>query len=131
MKKLAFSGSAFVLTAGLTIFSSAIPAKADANATFCLTLYGRTDAGECNYYTLTQCHALQIRWPHGLVSVIVQHVDRSRRERRPANGSTAGLHAVSIAGSSRFKTDRCGLPRRSSRVRCRAKKRLRRREKGS
>ncbi|WP_256474261.1 hypothetical protein [Bradyrhizobium sp. 200] len=36
MKKLAFLGSAFVLTAGLTIFSSAIPAKADANAAFCL-----------------------------------------------------------------------------------------------
>ena len=57
MKKLAFSGSAFVLSVGLTIFSSAIPAKADANAAFCLYLYGRTDAAECNYYTLAQCQA--------------------------------------------------------------------------
>lgn len=57
MKKLAFSGSAFVLTVGLTIFSSVIPAKADANAAFCLYLYGRTDAGECNYYTLAQCQS--------------------------------------------------------------------------
>jgi hypothetical protein len=57
MKKLAFLGAAFVLTAGLTIFSSAIPAKADANAAFCLYLYGKTDAFECNYYTLAQCQA--------------------------------------------------------------------------
>lgn len=57
MKKLAFLGSAFVLTAELTIFSSAIPTKADANAAFCLYLYGRTDAGECNYFTLAQCQA--------------------------------------------------------------------------
>lgn len=55
MKKLAFLGSAFVLTAGLTIFSSAIPAKADANAAFCLYRYGRTDARVCDYYTLAQC----------------------------------------------------------------------------
>ncbi|MGQ0685668.1 DUF3551 domain-containing protein [Bradyrhizobium sp.] len=57
MKKLAFLGSAFVLTAGLTIFSSAIPARADANAAFCITYYGRTDGRECNYYTLAQCQA--------------------------------------------------------------------------
>ena len=57
MKKLAFSGAAFVLTAGLTIFSNAIPAKADANAAFCLYGYGRTDRGECNYYTLAQCQS--------------------------------------------------------------------------
>jgi hypothetical protein len=57
MKKLAFLGSAFVLTAGLTIFSSAIPAKADANAAFCLYRYGRTDARVCDYYTLAQCQA--------------------------------------------------------------------------
>jgi hypothetical protein len=57
MKKLAFSGSAFVLTAGLTIFSSAIPAKADANAAFCLFGYGRSEIGGCNYYTLAQCQS--------------------------------------------------------------------------
>lgn len=57
MKKLAFLGSAFVLTAGLTIFSSAIPARADAGAAFCLTLQGRTDGRQCDYYTLAQCQA--------------------------------------------------------------------------
>lgn len=57
MKKFALLGSAFVLTAGLTIFSSAIPARADANAAFCLISYGRTDGRECNYYTLAQCQA--------------------------------------------------------------------------
>lgn len=57
MKKLALLGSAFALTTGLTIASSAIPAKADANAAFCLTSYGRTDGRECNYYTLAQCQA--------------------------------------------------------------------------
>ncbi|MBA7465813.1 MAG: DUF3551 domain-containing protein [Bradyrhizobium icense] len=57
MKKLALLGSVFALTAGLTISSSVIPAKADANAAFCLTSYGRTDGRECNYYTLSQCQA--------------------------------------------------------------------------
>jgi hypothetical protein len=57
MKKLAFLSSAFVLTAGLTIFSSAIPAKADANAAFCLYGHGRSDIGGCNYYTLAQCQS--------------------------------------------------------------------------
>lgn len=57
MKKLAFLGSAFVMTAGVTVVSGAIPAKADAKAAFCLYLYGRTDAGECNYFTLAQCQA--------------------------------------------------------------------------
>jgi len=57
MKKLAFLGSAFVLTAGLTILSSAIPARADAGAAFCLTSYGRTDGRQCDYYTLAQCQA--------------------------------------------------------------------------
>lgn len=57
MKKLALLGSAFALTAGLMISSSAIPAKADANAAFCLISYGRTDGRECNYYTLSQCQA--------------------------------------------------------------------------
>jgi hypothetical protein len=50
-------GSAFVLTAGLTILSSAMPARADANAAYCVIFYGRTDGHECNYYTLTQCQA--------------------------------------------------------------------------
>ncbi|WP_291869850.1 DUF3551 domain-containing protein [Bradyrhizobium sp.] len=57
MKMLAFSGSVFALTIGLTTFSSTVPAKADANAAFCLYLSGRTDARECNYYTLAQCQA--------------------------------------------------------------------------
>lgn len=57
MKKLAFLGSAFVLTAGLTILSSAMPARADANAAYCVTFYGRTDGRECDYYTLAQCQA--------------------------------------------------------------------------
>lgn len=56
MKKCAFLVSAFVLTAGLTIFSSAMPAKADADAAFCLNNYG-TGAVLCNYYTLAQCQS--------------------------------------------------------------------------
>lgn len=57
MKKLVFLGSAFVVAAGLTISFDAMPAKADANAAFCLISYGRTDGLECNYYTLAQCQA--------------------------------------------------------------------------
>lgn len=57
MKKLAFLGLAFALTAGFTILSGAIPARADASAAFCLTLYGRTDGPQCDYYTLAQCQA--------------------------------------------------------------------------
>lgn len=55
MKKLALLVSTFLLTAGLTISSSAMPAKADANAAFCLESYGTSGALGCNYYTLAQC----------------------------------------------------------------------------
>ncbi len=57
MKKLAFLSSAFVLTVGLTIFSSAMPAKADANAAFCINNPGANAVTGCDYYTLAQCQS--------------------------------------------------------------------------
>ncbi len=57
MKKLAFLNSALALTAGLMIFSGAMPAKADAGAAFCLNTYGTSGLGGCNYYTLAQCQS--------------------------------------------------------------------------
>jgi hypothetical protein len=54
MKRLAFLSSVVALTAGLTIFSGAMPAKAD--AAFCTINYG-TSGRDCNYYTLAQCQA--------------------------------------------------------------------------
>jgi hypothetical protein len=57
MKQLAFLNSVFALTVGLMMFSSEVPAKADANAAFCLNAYGTSGLSGCNYYTLAQCRA--------------------------------------------------------------------------
>lgn len=54
MKHFASLSSAFYVTAILATFSGASPAKADANAAFCLQNYG-TFGSECNYYSLAQC----------------------------------------------------------------------------
>jgi hypothetical protein len=54
MKKSAFLLSALVVAVGA---SSAAPARADANAAFCMVGYGTTDSRECNYYTLAQCQS--------------------------------------------------------------------------
>jgi Protein of unknown function (DUF3551) len=56
MQKLARLGLALVVTATLASFSSTIPAKADANAPFCLNPHG-TIMTACDYYTLEQCKA--------------------------------------------------------------------------
>jgi hypothetical protein len=55
MQKLARLGSAFVVTAALANFSGAMPAKADANAPFCLF-----PQSACDYYTLEQCKAASV-----------------------------------------------------------------------
>jgi len=59
MQKLALLGSAFVLTATLANFSGTMPAKADANAPFCLNPQG-TIKTACDYYTLRQCEAAAV-----------------------------------------------------------------------
>jgi Protein of unknown function (DUF3551) len=59
MKKLAALGSAFVVTAALANFSGTMPAKADANAPFCLQPQG-TKSTACDYYTLAQCMAASV-----------------------------------------------------------------------
>jgi hypothetical protein len=56
MQKLARLGSALVVTATLANFSGAMPAKADANAPFCLQPQGSIKTA-CDYYTLEQCRA--------------------------------------------------------------------------
>jgi hypothetical protein len=56
MQKLALLGSAFVVTATLANFSGTMPAKADANAPFCLQPQGGIKTA-CDYYTLAQCTA--------------------------------------------------------------------------
>jgi hypothetical protein len=56
MHKLARLGSAFVVIAALASFSGAMPAKADANAPFCLQPQGGIKTA-CDYYTLAQCQA--------------------------------------------------------------------------
>ena len=56
MQKLAGLTSAFVVTATLANFSSTVPAKADANAPFCLNPLG-TIKTACDYHTLEQCRA--------------------------------------------------------------------------
>jgi Protein of unknown function (DUF3551) len=55
MQKLARLGSAFVAIATLANFSGAMPAKADANAPFCLQPWSA-----CDYYTLAQCKAAAV-----------------------------------------------------------------------
>ena len=57
MKKFASLSSAFVVTATLAIFSGTMPAKAGANAAFCLQTYGTGGASGCDYYTLAQCQS--------------------------------------------------------------------------
>ena len=56
MQKLARLGSAFVVAATLANFSGTMPAKADANAPFCLQPLGGIKTA-CDYYTLAQCQA--------------------------------------------------------------------------
>jgi hypothetical protein len=59
MKKLGRLGSSFVVTATLASFSGTMPAKADANAAFCLNPQG-TIKTACDYYTLAQCQAAAV-----------------------------------------------------------------------
>lgn len=54
MKSFAFLLSALVVAVGA---SNASPARADANAAFCMVGYGTTDSSDCNYYTLAQCQS--------------------------------------------------------------------------
>ncbi|MGB6396626.1 MAG: DUF3551 domain-containing protein [Bradyrhizobium sp.] len=56
MQKLARLGTAFVVAATLANFSGTMPAKADANAPFCLNPAGSIKSA-CDYYTLAQCMA--------------------------------------------------------------------------
>jgi uncharacterized protein DUF3551 len=59
MQKLARLGSAFVVTATLAGFSGTMPAKADANAPFCMQPQGGIKTA-CDYYTLAQCMAAAV-----------------------------------------------------------------------
>jgi hypothetical protein len=59
MQKLAGLGSAFVVAAALASFSGTMPAKADANAPFCLNPLGSIKSA-CDYYTLAQCRAAAV-----------------------------------------------------------------------
>jgi hypothetical protein len=59
MQKLAGLGSAFVVTAALANFSGTMPAKADANAPFCMQPLGSLKTA-CDYYTLAQCTAAAV-----------------------------------------------------------------------
>jgi hypothetical protein len=59
MQKLAGLGSAFVVTATLANFSGTMPAKADANAPFCMQPQGSIKTA-CDYYTLEQCTAAAV-----------------------------------------------------------------------
>jgi hypothetical protein len=56
MQKLTRLGSAFVVAATLASFSGTMPAKADANAPFCLQPLGGIKTA-CDYDTLAQCTA--------------------------------------------------------------------------
>jgi hypothetical protein len=56
MQKLARLGTAFVVAATLANFSGTMPAKADANAPFCLNPAGSIKSA-CDYYTLAECMA--------------------------------------------------------------------------
>jgi hypothetical protein len=53
MQTLGRLGSAFVVTATLANFSGTMPAKADANAPFCMQRQGSMKTA-CDYYTLEQ-----------------------------------------------------------------------------
>ena len=59
MQKLVRLGPAFVVTAALANFSGAMPAKADANAPFCMNPQGSTKT-QCEYFTLEQCKAAAV-----------------------------------------------------------------------
>ena len=59
MQTLARLGSAFVVTAALANLSGTMPAKADANAPFCMQPQGTIKAA-CDYYTLEQCRAAAV-----------------------------------------------------------------------
>jgi hypothetical protein len=59
MQKLAGLGSAFVVTATLANFSGTMPAKADANAPFCMNPQGSIKS-QCEYFTLEQCKAAAV-----------------------------------------------------------------------
>jgi hypothetical protein len=59
MQKLAGLGSAFVVTATLANFSGTMPARADANAPFCMNPQGSIKT-QCEYFTLEQCKAAAV-----------------------------------------------------------------------
>ena len=59
MQKLARLGSAFVVIATLASFSGTMPAKADANAPFCMQPQGSIKT-QCEYFTLEQCKAAAV-----------------------------------------------------------------------
>jgi Protein of unknown function (DUF3551) len=59
MQKLAGLGSAFVVTATLANFSGTMPARADANAPFCMQPQGGIKTA-CDYYTFAQCMAAAV-----------------------------------------------------------------------
>lgn len=59
MTRLASLSSVFLVSAFLAALPGATPAKADANAAFCLKHYkdGGAVIWACDYYTLAQCQA--------------------------------------------------------------------------